>query len=139
MKTFSMLLLSSLFTMGLMAVAQAQKPPTVSATTLNISNPEQYQAGDLRSKLRTTRLKAGENLVEKSSKTGLSLYAIAGKDRRITNWIIKDSRGRIIKSELIRQTTTNETTCWKCGKDASGDIHCWIIDCPVIQMSGAGN
>ncbi len=139
MKAFRILLLLSIFTVGSLTVARAQKTPVVSATTSSINNPEQYQAGDLRSQLRTIRLKVGENLVEKSTKTGLSLYAVAGKDRKVTNWVIKDSRGRIIKSELIRQKTANETTCWKCGKDANGDIHCWIIECPVIQMSGASN
>lgn len=78
------------------------------------------------SKIDPAKLKPGTTLIDRN-RSGFSLYCVAKKGQPL-KFIIKDPKGNIIPSSVERSATT----CWECGKDASGNTHCWKIPCPVI-------
>jgi hypothetical protein len=79
------------------------------------------------------QMRAGQNPLMRSS-SGLELVVRAEEGRALEYSII-DSRGfpldEVIELRVI-EPQAKKTTCWECGKDASGDTHCWKIPCPVI-------
>lgn len=63
------------------------------------------------------------------TRSGLQLVALVD-DGVVLDYAVVDAEGRAVES--LTTPAAGETVCWKCGKDASGTIHCWQIDCPVI-------
>lgn len=86
---------------------------------------KRYEANAI-SKIDPAKLKPGQNLIDRNA-AGFSLYCVANKGQPLS-FIIKDPNGKVIPSTLSRSATT----CWECGKDASGNTQCWKVPCPVI-------
>lgn len=66
---------------------------------------------------------------------GLQLWAVTrGGGRKLTT--IRDSSGNTVPSSVVSRTVGATKTCWKCGKDTSGNTHCWVIPCPIRAPLG---
>lgn len=86
---------------------------------------------DVTDKLVGKKLCAGANLIH-TNDDGLQLH-IQATDGKLLEYVITNENGcPVDETTSITTTTKKKTTCWKCGKDAAGNIHCWQVPCPVI-------
>ncbi len=81
---------------------------------------------DALSKMRAPRFQQGWNLVEKLP-SGWAIYVYVQPNRDPLYRIV-DKNGRPAKMYKAR----SKTTCWECGKDDQGNVHCWKVPCPKI-------
>lgn len=88
-------------------------------------------AVDVTDKLVGRVLNSGLNHID-SHESGLELH-VRATENKLLEFVITNRDGcPVEETTAVATTTLKKTTCWKCGKDAEGNIHCWQIPCPVI-------
>jgi hypothetical protein len=87
-------------------------------------------AKDVRGKMRALEPEEGLNLIDRSGELGLYARYV---DDKFQAFEVLDAQGNRVPTQLTRGVNAaGETTCWRCGTDAGGATHCWVIPCPVI-------
>ncbi len=78
-------------------------------------------------------LKQGDNHLARDA-SGLQLVVKASPGKPLQYRIVNADGAPVAEtiSISVSNTAAKTTTCWDCGKDASGNTHCWKIPCPVI-------
>lgn len=86
---------------------------------------------DASEKLVGRKLNEGLNHLD-THDSGMELH-VRAEEGELLEYVIRHESGCPVEEETtITTVSKKKTTCWKCGKDQNGDIHCWQVPCPVI-------
>lgn len=84
------------------------------------------------------KLKAGDTEIKAQSASGLRLIVRAVSGRKLAYRVV-DASGKPVNEsvavnivEKARAPKRAKTTCWECGLDGQGNVHCWKVPCPDI-------
>lgn len=90
-------------------------------------------------RLARARLRDGVNVVQSFTVDGRKLrLAAVVRGNKITGWQVLAQNGRQVPVESIKVSAKGKVTCWRCVKDRSGDLHCFMIPCPDIPLPPFG-